>query len=450
MVKKTNNFSVKNIKDNKIVLEEERKERSPLSLFFIKNGKLIFAISFLFSITIFIIAFYLVIINIEESSIVMYESNGVQVTFNSSDNSILNGTPITDKYAEKVFESVVSVDNSKGVVIEVDRKDIKIKEKVDRTIVYYSDGTTLIKYNNNRYMWVSSLDGKHAVDKKSGNVDSRATIRDLSGRVETNKELGITFLYLSDGSIEVTKDNTTFYVRNSDITNTKEEFYTNLSGVSLAYKKENGNIYYSDGTIKENNGIIVDGKRYESTNKINAYDNIKIIYYENGYAEVIKDNFSIIVRNSDHIIYDNNNLEIIYNNINSIEIKDIMDVKEIELKNTNDTNSHYIVVLEETDDYKKYDVNKRLDNNMIHFNVYINGNRMYNNILSNNLKDSEMLEGIDLNTNTYLIHEGTLEKLSSTTIKLGLWIDYVEDRITNEYMNSAFIGTIKVYVESIK
>lgn len=450
MAKKTNRFSVKDFEDNKIVLEEERKERSPLSLFFIKNGKLIFAISFLFSITVFIIAFYLIIINMGKSSIVMYESNGVQVSFDSSDDSILNGTPITDKYAEKVFESVVNYDNSKGVVIEVDREEIKLKGNVDRTIVYYSDGTSLIKYNNGTYMWVSSLDGKHAIDKKSKNIDSRATIKDLSGRVEINDELGITFLYLSDGSIEVTKDNTTFFVRNSDITNTKEEFYTNLSGVSLAYKKEKGNTYYSDGTIKENNGIIVDDKRYESTNKVNVYDNIKIIYYENGYAEIVKDNFSVIVRNSDHIIYDSNNLEIIYTITSSIEIKDIMDIKEIKLKNTNDTNSHYIIVLEETDNYKKHDVNKRLDNNMIHFNVYINGNKMYNNVLNNNLKDSDTLEGIDLNTNTYLIHEGTLEKLSSTTVKLGLWVDYVEDRITNEYMNSAFIGTIKVYVENVK
>lgn len=451
MVKKTNNFNVKEFNENNIVVEEERKERSPLALFFINNGKLIFAVSFLFSISVFIIAFYLIMTNMEESSVVVYKTNGVQVSFDSSDNSILNGTPITDKYAEKVFESVVNVNTSNGVVIEVDRSDIKIKGKIDRTIIYYSDGTALVKYNDGSYMWVSSIDGKHAIDRKTGNRDSRAVTKNLSGRIEENKELGITFLYLSDGSVEVTKDNVTFFVRNSDITNTKDLFYTNLSGVALPYKKDNGNTYYSDGTIKENNGIIVDGKRYESTNnKVNVYSNIKIIYYSNGYAEIVKDNFSVIVRDSNHIVYDDKNLEIIFNITESIEIKDIMDIKEIKLDNTNLNNSHYIIVLEETDNYNKYNVNRRLDNSMIHFNVFINGNKIYNNVLDNNLKNISVLEGLDLKNNTYLIYEGTLEKLSSTTVKLGLWVDYVEDRVTNEYMNSAFIGTIKVYVEEVK
>ena len=106
MVKKTNNFSVKDFDEDKIVIEEIRKQRSPLVKFFIKNGKLIFATSFLFSITVFIIAFYLIMVNMEKSSIVVYKSNGVLVTFDTTDNSILDGTPITDSYANKVFDSV--------------------------------------------------------------------------------------------------------------------------------------------------------------------------------------------------------------------------------------------------------------------------------------------------------------------------------------------------------
>ena len=243
------------------------------------------------------------------------------------------------------------------------------------------------------------------------------------------------------------KDKTTFFVRNSDITNTKEEFYTNLSGVSLPIDKVNGNTIYSDGTIKENNGLIVDGKRYEKTDKVNVYKDIKIIYYENGYAEVVKNNLSIIVKKSEHIIYDKNSLEIMEDVTKGIEIKDIMDVKEIELNNTNTENAHYIIVLEETSDYSKHKVNKRLDNRFIRFNVYVDNNKFYNNVLDNNLKGSSILEGMSLQNNTYLLHEGTIEKMSSTKVKLGLWIDY-ED-ITNEYMNSAFIGTVRVYIESL-
>lgn len=443
MARKTNKFNVREFEENKITIEEERRNRSPLALFFIKNGKLIFAISFLFSITVFLISFYLVMTNMEQSSIVMYESNGVIVTFDSTDNSILNGTPITDTYAEKVFTSAINANSDVGVVIKVDEVYLK---STGKTIVYYSDGTVLIKYNDGSYLRVFSLDGEYAIDKK-GVIDSRATTVSVKGYVEKNNDLGISILYLSDGSLEVTKDNTTFFVRNSDITNTKDEFYTNLSGVSLPIDKINGNTYYSDGTIKENNGIIVDGIRYESTNKVNVYKDIKIIYYENGYAEVVKNNLSIMVKNSDHIVYDDNNFEIIENVINGIEIKDIMDIKEIELNNTNNENAHYIIVLEETSDYEKHDVSKRLDNKFINFNVYMDGVKSYNNVLDNNLKGSTKLEGVSLQNNTYLLYEGTLEKMSSTTVKLGLWIDY-ED-ITNEYMNSAFIGTVKVYVESL-
>lgn len=445
MTKKTNKFNVKYFKHDNIIVEEERKYRSALGLFFAKNGRLIFVISLLFSLTVFIIALALTISNMKESSIVKYESNGVVVSFDSSDNSILNGTPITDEYAEKVFESVVNIDKNIGVVIEVDKVVLK-NDKLKRVIVFYSDGTTLIKYNDGSYTKVFSVDGKYGVDKK-GVIDSNASTIELSGRVEENKELGITLLYLSDGSIEVTSGNTVFLVRNSDITNTSKEFYTNLSGVSLPINKNNGKTYYSDGTIKDNNGIIVDGKRYEFIDKKNVYDNIKIIYYENGYAEVVKDNFSIMVQNSDHIVYDKDSLEIIENVVKSINIKDIMDIKEIELKNTNTADCNYIIVLEESDNYKKYNITNVLDNKFIHFNVYVAGNKIYNNVLNNNLKDSSKLEGIDFSNNTYLLYEGTLDKLSSTTVKLGLWIDYTD--ITNEYMNSAFIGTVKIYIEPL-
>ena len=443
MARKKNKFNVKEFEENQITIEELSRKKSPLELFFIKNGKLIFAISFLFSITVFLIAFYFVMVNIGESSIVMYESNGVKVTFDSTDNSILNGTPITESYASKVFTSAVNITSDTGVVIKVD--EIPFKDS-GKTIIYYSDKSALIKYNSGDFLRVFSVDGDYGITKK-GHVNSKAETISLKGYVEKNDDLDISILYLSDGSLEVTKGNTTFFVRNSDITNTDEEFYTNLSGVSLPIDKIKGNTIYSDGTIKENNGIIVDGKRYEKTNKVNVYKDIKIIYYENGYAEVVKNNLSIMVKNSDHIIYDKNSLEIMEDVTKGIEIKDIMDIKEIELNNSNTENAHYIVVFEETSDYSKHKIDKRLDNRFIRFNVYVDNKKYYNNVLDNNLNKSTILDGISLDNNTYLLHEGTIEKMSSTTVKLGLWIDY-ED-ITNEYMNSAFVGTVKVYIESL-
>lgn len=439
---KTNKFHVKDFEENRIVVEEQIKERSPLALFFIKNGKLLFAISFLFSIAVFVIAFTLIMANMEESYIVKYESNGVVVKFDSSDNSIMNGTPITDEYAGKVFDSTInSITSSVGVVIKTDEKVLE-----DRTIVYYSDKTVLIKYNSGGYMKVSSVKGNFGVDK-DGVINRKASTQKLSGRLEENKALGIITLYLSDGSVEVTKEDDVFFVRNNDITNTDDSFYTNLSGVSLPIKKDNGVTYYSDGTKKEDNSIIVDGVKYKEVDKKNVYSNIKVIYYENGFAEVVKDTLSVMVRDSKHVVFDKNILEIIDNSILEIDIKDVMDIKEITLENTNTENSHYIIVLEETSDYNKHNVSKRLDNNLINFNIYIDGVKKYNNVLNTNLKGTNRLEGLDLKNNTYLLYEGSIDNMSEKTIKLGLWIDYND--IDNEYMNSAFIGTVKVYVESL-
>lgn len=440
---KTNRFRVKDFEENIITVEEGRKERSPLALFFIKNGKLLFAISFLFSVAVFIIALTLVLSNMEESTIVKYESNGVIVSFDGTDNSILNGTPITDEYAEKIFDSTINISTSEvGVVIKVDDKELE-----DRTIVFYSDKSALIKYNSGGYMKVSSVNGENGVNE-DGVIDRKAITKKVTGVLEENNNLGITILSLSDGSMEITKDNTTFFVRNNDITNTDNTLYTNLSGVSLPIKKENGYTYYSDGTMKKANYIVVNGTEYKvKEEKNNVYDNIKVIYYENGYAEVVKDTLSIIVRNSDHIVYNDKMLEIVDNSILNVDIKDVMDIKEITLNNTNEEISHYIIVLEETDNYEKHDISKRLDNSLINFNIYVGGNKIYNNVLDNNLKGTNRLEGLNLGNNTYLLYEGNIEKLSSETIKLGLWIDYND--IGNEYMNSALIGTVKVYVESL-
>lgn len=58
----------------------------------------------------------------------MYEQNGVVVSFDGDDNSIVNGTPITKEYAEKVFDSNLIQDNNlRGVVIKL--KEVSIKDK---------------------------------------------------------------------------------------------------------------------------------------------------------------------------------------------------------------------------------------------------------------------------------------------------------------------------------
>lgn len=191
---RNNKFFVKKYDEdeNKITLEEERKYHSPFVLFLIKNGRLLLAISLLLSVSVFIIAITLIFGNMKESSIVMYEQNGVVVSFDGDDNSIVNGTPITKEYAEKVFDSNLIQDNNlRGVVIKL--KEVSIK---NATITFYSDRTAIVKYDDGSYKRIYSVNGNYGITE-SGVIDSKAITNDLSG--EYKKMINIIlilFIYL--------------------------------------------------------------------------------------------------------------------------------------------------------------------------------------------------------------------------------------------------------------
>lgn len=439
---KTNKFHIKKYDEDKskITIEEERKYRNPFILFLIDNGKLIFTISLLLTVTVLIIAVTLIFSNIKDSSIFYYESNGVVVTFDGDDNSIINGTPITSEYANKVFDSNL-VDNNyfKGVVIKIGEKNIN-----NGIVMFYSDKTIIIKYNDGTYKRIFPIDGNYEINENN-EINANAIYKDLTGENKRNDKLGIDIIYLSDGSVIIDKDNVNFFVRNSDITSNDISFFTNLSGVSVPIKNDNNKLYYSNGTIKEKDYILVDNIKYLKIDEKKVHNNIKVIYYDNGYAEVIYNNTSIIVEKSEHINYDDNVFEIIdsNNNGNIIDIKDIMDIKSIKLENKNTSKANYMIVLEETNNYKKHNITRRLSTEYINYNVYVNGNIVKDKVLNNKLDNTS---GITNKNNNYLIYEGEIEKLSELSIKIGMWISY--ENITNEYMNSAFIGTMKVYVES--
>lgn len=445
---RNNKFFVKKYDEdeNKITLEEERKYHSPFVLFLIKNGRLLLAISLLLSVSVFIIAITLIFGNMKESSIVMYEQNGVVVSFDGDDNSIVNGTPITKEYAEKVFDSNLIQDNNlRGVVIKLKEVSIKDKNKgkVKGVITFYSDRTAIVKYDDGSYKRIYSVNGNYGITE-SGVIDSKAITNDLSGEYKKNDKYNINLIYLSDGSVIVIKDKVELFVRNSDITSNDDEFFTTLSGVSTPISKKENKYTYSDGTIKEKDYIIVDDIKYAKVDEKKTKDNIKIIYYDNGYAEIIYNNLNVMVKNSEHIRYNDNIFEIIDNDKKDvIEIKDIMDIKDIKLENKNNTVSNYMIVLEESNNYDKYKISKKLPSKYINYNIYVNGNKIINNVLDKKLDNTS---GIENGENSYLIYEGKIDKLSELTVKVGMWVSY-ED-ITNEYMNSGFVGTMKVYIES--
>lgn len=434
---KTNKFHVKEIKNEvNYTVEEERKDHSPLYWFFRKNLWIIYGIVMLVSIIISAITIYAVSRNIKESTIVEYSDSGVTVTFNEGNNSILNGTPITESYASKLFDGTIANDLNKGVVIRVKEATFDLG-----TIVYYSDKTVLIKYSNGNYVKVKALNNDYGV-MEDGTIKSGANSKNVSYEYKNNEKLGIELLYLSDGTVEITKGNLTILLRNQDLTSTPLEFYTNLSGVSVPVIKENNKIIFSEGSVKEDNYIIVNGVKHYPIKEETIHDNIKIIYYDNDYAEVIHDEIDLLVEKSEHIKYDDNIFEIVDGN-KQINIKDLIDIKDLELDNKNNIDVNYVVVLEETSDYAKHNVSRRLPTEYINYRLTVKDNDV-TGILNNNIKDSKDYEGLELKTNTYLLYSGTLSSLEKADVKIGLWISY--ENITNEYMNSAFIGTLKVYV----
>lgn len=435
---KTNRFHVKEIKDEvNVTVEEERKDRSPFYLLFKRNLWLWYVLVFMIALIISTITIYAVSKNLNVSTKVEYDTSGVLVTFGEGNKSILNGVPITETYASKLFDTAVSNEINKGVVI-------KVKEVIfgSGKIIFYSDKTALIKYDNGNYIKIKSLNNNYGVEE-DGTIKSGAEANNVSYEYKNNDDLGIKLLYLSDGTVEITKDNMVFLLRNTDLTSNPEEFYTNLSGVSAPIKEENGIIYYSDGTLKENNYIIVDGTKHYPTKEETIHDDIKIIYYDNGYAEVIQGDLDIVVQKSEHIKYDDNIFEIV-DGTKEVKTEDFIEIKPLELNNKNNNEMNYIIVLEETDNYAKHNANRRLPNEYVNYSIYINGNKK-NGTMENNIKDSTKYEGLELKNNTYLLYEGKLKSLEQQNVKIGLWISY--ENITNEYMNSAFIGTLKVYVE---
>ncbi len=435
---KTNKFHVKEIKDEvNVTVEEERKDHSPFFLLFKRNKWLWYVLFLLLALIISIITIYAISKNLGSSKKVEYDTSGVLVSFDEGNKSILNGVPITEAYASKLFDTSVSNEINRGVVIKVKEVAFELGK-----IIFYSDKTALIKYDNGNYVKVKALNNDYGVEE-DGTIKSKAEANNVSYESKDNNELEIKLLYLSDGTVEITKDNMVFLLRNTDLTSKPEEFYTNLSGVSAPIKEEESKKYYSDGTIKEDNYLIVDGTKHYPTKEEIIHDDIKIIYYDNGYAEVIQGDLDIIVQKSEHIKYDDNIFEIV-DGTKEVKIEDFIDIKSLELNNKNNKEMNYIIVLEETDNYAKHKASRRLPNEYVNYSVYLNGNKI-NGTLDNNIKDSSRYEGLNLNNNTYLLYEGKLKSLEQTDVKIGLWISY--ENITNEYMNSAFIGTLKVYVE---
>ena len=129
-----------------------------------------------------------------------------------------------------------------------------------------------------------------------------------------------------------------------------------------------------------------------------------------------------------------------------MEDKDDDDEINNDITITNPTNKDlkYRLVIEETDNYSKYNV-KRLPTDFVKYQVDVDYNNSTPKYLNNNIWTiGDILEGgLKIEKDTYILYEGIINAKSSVDINLSLWLDY--ENMTNENQNSAFIGTIKAY-----
>lgn len=573
---KTNLFKFKRVKKNKIVLEEETVD-SPFLLFLKKNKKYIFMILLLLCLISLIIAGFIAIRGLKESSKIVTNINHVVVDFDNgyTVNSV-NMKPISGGQAiKKFYDRYGNIGLREGVIFVV--KEVTFENGV---ITYYSDGSSKIVNSNGDITRVSALeDGSYGV-MENGNIVVGANTKYISINKSIVLEDGTQIIYYSDNSCEVIipSKNVTMLVRNSDrlVINNNRLIKILPSGISDKLKEENINgykiTYYEDGTIKlekgsetyvirDINDLDLDSLTFPNNNEsiilkeISLNDGSKLIYYTDGSCEIIMNNETIMVRESKDVIYTEERIieitetkyadktivkntksgeEIIYLNNggalikysdgtykyvyensdikydidgnikniincvnetghkvtpsgtiiinledgNSIIIDDngyriietnkiIYDkdgnIKGIEgeieitdesisnnsfvIENLGSDNVRYKVVIEVSDDYKDY-APVKLNPIYLRYNIVVDTFYLENQSFSKQMAIGTKLQGnVTIEKETYILYEGELKSGSKANVDLGIWLDY--DDITNDYKNSVFVGTIKVYSETI-
>ena len=324
---KTNLFNFKKLKEDKIVLEEEKTD-NPFLLFFKKNRKLLLFILFLLLLIVIVLSIYYAVTNIQEGTKVVTNINNVVVNFDTSNTiNTINMKPTTGGLAGKDFYSRYgNVGLTEGVIFLVKELDTK-----NGHLLLFSDGSSMLIKDNGVIERISSLsNGEFGVRESDGSIIIGAKTKEIS-IVKTITLIDNTIIiYYSDNScrvIDSTKSD--MLVRNSSrlVIENNRLITIEPSGVSKELNSESKSnykiTYYEDGTIKisdNKNTYIVRNKEDVNLNNmtypfnnaatitktINLKDGSKIIYYSDGSAEYInKDDVSIMIRKSKDIIYNN-------------------------------------------------------------------------------------------------------------------------------------------------
>ena len=324
---KTNLFRVKEKKEEKIVIEEERTD-NPF-LLFLKSHKNFIVTSLI------LLGISSILVSIGLAFSLFQPSTEFDISFlnDTTEEVVSNTNPELDEddYKEEILGEIGRTD---GVVILVKT----FMDSKNDVIYYFSDMTSIIIQADGKILRVSpNSKGKYGIDE-NGNIDSTSKTVQVKSTTTTLSD-GTIITNYSDGTAKVEHKNVTIFVR--DDTKIKLNSGNALknvipSGVAINTEQkqaENGILNtFTDKTklVTDNNtkhivnpnvNAEVNNNNTLTYNRYNAYgileekvlsDDNTVTYYENGSATIINKNGNTIYvkKSGDIIIKDNTVYEI--------------------------------------------------------------------------------------------------------------------------------------------
>lgn len=385
-------------------------------------------------------------IDIGENKIVFYSDGSAEIIH--SDYSVI----IRDSSIISLNNPLI-LNNSLGISV------MNIIKKIGPNIVtYYSDGTLKIIDGNNNIYIVRDLNDVSITDDSIKILNNNAPRKMKEETLNSSK-----LIYYSDGTIEiiinsnsvmirrgsyVIKSTEVFEIIPTDIANfvnnsviDKRDIYYFNNGTGVIKMNDSSYKYIADNYyIKENETDNISGVM---SNKIKTLSNgTLIVDFDNSLSMVGIDGTYYIIPTAS-IRYDDDGSLIKIDN----ESDEFLSMKKFTIANNYGKKIRYRIVIEETDDYSRYGVERMLPE-YIKYQLLLNGEYVSPKILNNVwAKDSELLGGLSISNNTYILYEGELDNMQTLKVDASLWIDY--DTVVNAMMKHAFIGTIKVYGETV-
>ena len=325
---KTNLFKVKEKKEKKIIIEEER-TKNPFLLIFKKHKNSILMTGIL-------LLFCLILISTGVAFSLFRGSNDYDISYIDGSETIdSNNNPEIDDEDVK-DELLGEIARELGIILQTKT----IMSSQGDVISYFSDGTSLVVKSNGKIYRISTNEkGEYGIDE-NGKIDSTAKKRLVTSTTSTLID-GTIITYYSDGSAKLEHNSQILFIRDSNnIKLEKDNSLKNLSPSGVAPTKETTKVgtsilkTFTDKTSL----IIINGQKflinkntsvttteteinYSSQNTFsvisekNYKDGNIITHFSNGSAIITEPNGNVIyVKKSGDLLLNNQKLyEIIPN-----------------------------------------------------------------------------------------------------------------------------------------